>query len=278
MKKILKRIRFMHIKGLNKARAAVKLFWLFLSLAVIFGVLAVIMQLFAKPLFGWESTVHRELREIELLSSIRSISINSADIPLEVYTYDGDKIIVEYIGESALIIDEDELELKISRVEDFMLSLYSIDILNYKMTVRLPAETYREIKLTTASGEITARNIHTELLSITSRTGNINLYAIEGLITASTRQGDVYAEFINFADVCSIETDSGSVTVLMPERIEVNLSFFTDTGRLTSDFFRREYHAHEGDLYLKTGVNPLRFTVRTGSADLHFHKRNEIIN
>ena len=274
MKKLLKRIRFMHIKGLNKAGIPIKLLWLFISLTVIFGTLAIVTQLLAAELFGWESTVHRERREIE---SSLYISINSADIPLEVYTHDGDKIIIEYISETTLIVEEDELELKISRVEDFTLSLFSRDVLNYGMVVRLPQQTYREIKLSSASGDISVKNINAELLSITSRSGDISLRETEGLITVSTRQGGVYAEFLNFTDACAIETDSGSIKVLMPERAAVNLTFLTDTGRFTSDFFRSRYHCHEGDLYLASGANPLRFTVRTGSADLDFHKRDEIV-
>jgi hypothetical protein len=264
----------MHIKGLNKAGVPLKLFRLFVSLAAIFGFLALIMQLFAYELFGWSSTVYRERREIE---APQFISVNSADIPLRVYTHSGEKIIIEYIGETALIIDEGENELKISRVEDFTLSLYSTDILNYGMIVRLPAQIYREIKLTSASGDITAENIHAELLSASSRTGNINLRAVEGLIAVSTRQGDVCAEFINFTDACAIETDSGDIKITMPERNAVNLNFLTDAGRLTSDFFRREFNAHEGDLYLAAGENPIRFTVRTSSGNLEFMTRNEVI-
>jgi hypothetical protein len=276
MKKLLKRIRFMHIKGLNKARPAVKLFWLFTSLAVIFGTLALLTQLFANRLFGWESTVYRERREVELSSLY--ISINSANLPLEVYTYDGEKVLVEYIGETKLIILEDELELRIEREEDFTFSLFSSDVLNYGMKVFLPAENYKEIKLASASGDIRAENLCTELLSVTSRSGSVSLYAIEGLITVSTRQGDINAEFISFTEACAIETESGGVHVLMPEAAAVNLTFLTDTGTLTSDFFRRDYYAHEGDLYLITGVNPHRFTVRTGSGSLIFNTRDEAIH
>lgn len=277
MKKLIKRIKFMRIKGLNKAGTAVKLFWLSAILAVISGAMALITQFFAVEHFGWTSTVHRERREIEVPDWAR-ISISSADMPLEVYVHSGDKIIVEYIGESELIIDGDELELRIRRVEDFVFSLFSRDLLNYGMIVRLPERVYREISLTTASGNIYAENIHSELIRVTSRTGNVHLHALEGLVTVSTRQGDINLEFINFTDACSIETESGDVSVLMPERIAVRLDFFTASGLFTSDFFRREYHEHEGDLYLSTGDNSNRFTVRTSSGNLDFHKRNEIIH
>jgi hypothetical protein len=262
------------IKGLSGGRPAVKLLWLFAALAIISGSIALLAQLFAEELFGWTPTVYRERREIDFA---RSISISSADIPLKVYSYSGDKIIVEYIGESALIIEEDELELKISRDENITLSLYNRAMLSYGMTVWLPAETYKELKLTSASGNIHARNIMAEFITINSRTGSINLYGTEGLIAVTTRYGDIRAEFINLTDACALDTERGNVEVVMPARLGVLLNFFTDTGSFTSDFFRRDYDNHKGDLYLSIGANPVRFTVRTGSGNLHFYKRDETV-
>jgi hypothetical protein len=265
------------IKGLSKSSPAVKLFWLFAVLALLSGGAALLTQMFAGELFGWTPTVHRERREVAFTPSI---SINSTDIPLEVYTYDGEVIIVEYIGESALIIEEDEFELRIHRVEDFTISLFSTDILNYGMTVWLPKQSYKAIRLTTASGDIRAENIETELLSVTSRTGNISLCNIEGLLSVSSRYGDVWAEFVNLTDAAAIDTESGRVEIIMPARIDVRLDFLTDRGYFTSDFFRREYDSHQGDLFLSTGpagANLVRFTVRTSSGSLYFYTRDESV-
>ncbi|MCL2019685.1 MAG: DUF4097 domain-containing protein [Oscillospiraceae bacterium] len=264
----------MRIKGLSKGSRAVKLFWLFTALALFSGCAALITHLLAHELFGWSSTVHRERREIELSEQI---SISSADIPLSVYTHNGDKIIVEYKGETALIIEETDLELRIGREEDFALSLFSMDKLNYEMKVWLPEYSYKEIKLTTASGDIYAEKIRAELTAVTSRSGDVSLYGVEGLIAVNTRYGDVNAEFINFTDSCAIDVETGAVSVIMPTRFDVKLDFLTASGLFTSDFFRKEYYLHAGDLYLSTGVNSIRFTVRTVSGNLDFHKRDETV-
>jgi len=264
----------MRIRGLSKGRPAVKLWWLFFLLALISGAMALFTQFFAAELFGWASTVHRERREIEFWESI---SISALDIPLEVYTHKGSQIIVEYIGETALYIEEAEFELRISREEDFTLSLFTADKLNYKMTVWLPEKVYKEIELKTSSGDIYAENIKTEFINVTSRSGNVHLYGIDGLIAVSTRFGDVEAEFIKFTDSCAIDTETGAVNVIMPARFGVRLDFLTDSGSFTSDFFRKEYHEHSGDLYLSAGDNPLRFTVRTISGNLVFITREEEI-
>jgi hypothetical protein len=178
------------IKGLSKEDRAVKLMWLSALLALVCGLIALVSQHFAAELFGWSSTVYRERHE---LTPNRHITINSADIPLEVYTYDGDTVIVEYIGETPLIIIDDELELRISRVEDFTLSLFSLDRLNYKMQIWLPGdyfEHYDEIRLFSASGDIYAENIRTLSLTATSRNGNVTLVGIEGEIAVDTRFGE----------------------------------------------------------------------------------------
>jgi hypothetical protein len=265
--------RFFRVKGLSKNNHAGKLLWISVSLAVICGSLAVVTQLFAEELFGWNSTVHRERAALE---PNRFISINSADMPLEVYTYDGDKVIIEYIGETELVIIEDELELKISRIEDFTLSLFSTDKFNYKMTVWLPNENhmlYDEIKLTSASGNLSARNIRADFIYATSRNGNINFHGAEGEIIIATRTGDVRLEFINFTDRIKVETDTGNIKVLMPERYGVKLSYVTESGRFTSDFFSERFNAQAGDVYLNEGANPIEFTVFTDTGELEFYKR-----
>ena len=186
--------RFFKVRGLSRGNAAKKLLWLSLSLALISGTLAIVTQLFAEGLFGWSGTVHREYIE---LTPNRYISVSSADMPLEVYVHDGGMVIVEYIGETELFILEDELELKIGRVEDFTLSLFSRDRFNYKMRVGLPGnyyEYYKEIYLTSASGNISAEGLKTEILIITSRNGDITVRGIEGEIIADTRFGVLEVE------------------------------------------------------------------------------------
>jgi DUF4097 and DUF4098 domain-containing protein YvlB len=110
-------------------------------------------------------------------------------MPLDVRVHGGGRIIVEYIGETALLIDEDELELKISREEDFALSLFSRNKLSYKMTVYLPDIQYEEIKLSSASGDIFIENVRSHILSATSRSGNIKTDNVEAVLDLNTRFG-----------------------------------------------------------------------------------------
>ncbi|MCL2077151.1 MAG: DUF4097 domain-containing protein [Oscillospiraceae bacterium] len=263
-----------NIKIRDGKSRAVMLLWLFILLSFIFGGAALVSQHLAVHTFGWTSTVYRERREIV---SELYLSINSADIPLEVYTYDGAEIIIEYTGADALVIERDEYGLKIGRDEDFKLSLFSRDKLNYKMQVWLPDVNYREIRLMSASGDISARNVRADSLIVTSRLGDISLFAPEGITDAVTLRGSVYVEFIDFNAPFFIETDSGDVRIIMSENEShgVKLDFLTYRGRFTSDFFRREYDGHQGDLYLSTGENPIQFTVNTITGNLDFHKRTE---
>jgi len=267
-------MRIKRIKGLPGENRAVILVWLFPALALISAGAALVSQYLAAQVFGWTSTVYRERREFAL---VEYISLSSADIPLEVYVWDGDKIILDYVGETGLVIDEGEFELKISRDEDFAFSLFSSDALNYKMRVWLPNVTYRDIKLVTASGDISADSVKTGILTATSRAGDINLYGVDGIIALNTRYGNISAEFTEFKYICGTETETGNISVLMPEDSGVKLDFLTDSGRFSSDFFLREYRNYQGDLYLSEGSSPVRFTVRTSTGNLDFCKVIEYI-
>ena len=249
----MKRFFKFRIKGMSKGSHAVKFLWLTVSLALICGSMAFLTQHSAEELFGWTSTVHRERVE---LAPNRHISISSADIPLEVYTHDGTQIIVEYVGETALIIYEDELEIKISREEDFTLSLFSLDKFNYKMRVWLPSYShtqYEEIKLISASGSIYAENIKSASISATSRSGNVEFSGTEGEVIINTR--------------------TGNVKVFMPFTYETDLSYMTESGLFSSDFFGTHYSAEQGGIYISSGENPERFTVLTDTGNLEFNRK-----
>jgi hypothetical protein len=244
--------RFFRVRGLEKGRAAVKLFWVTAAFALACAVLAVITQFFAAELFKWSSSVHREHLELE---PNRYLSINSADMKLEVYTHDGDKIIVDYIGETELLIEEDELELKISRVEDFALSLFSRDKFNYILRVGLPAGNiirFESIKLYSASGDISAERIRAGEFYVTSRSGNISLTSITADVTVNVRSSDV--------------------VILQPDWNGIALDFFTNSGVFCSDFFDEPYAAHEGDIHLQRGGEALLFAVHTDTGNLTFNE------
>ena len=193
MKSTGKLFRF-RVRRQRKEDRAVYFFWAAVSAAIICGGAAVILQVFAL-IGGWEPTVHRERLEFDFT---QYISVSSADIPLEVFTYNGDKIIVEYAGETALIVQQDALELTIRRDEAAAFSFFSGDMLNYRLQVFLPDMLYRDIKLSSSAGTITAGNVRATLFNVNSRTGAVN--------------------------------------ISVPESFEVRLSFITETGKMLSEF------------------------------------------
>jgi len=242
------------------------------------GSAAVITQFFAAELFNWQSTVYRERRIIEAADIV---SIHSADMNLEIYSHSGSQIIIDYIGETALLTEKSDFEVRIGKDEDFSFSLFSLDRFNYNMRVGLPVREYKELRLTSASGNISAERVHAGQITVTSRSGNVTLFSVSGFIDINTRFGDVNTEFVSFADACRIDTETGSVTVVMPDVAGVDLSFFTQSGSFSSDFFGEaflEAARFQEDLYLSSGVNHKMFTVRTNTGNLVFYKRIEFID
>ncbi|MCL1903005.1 MAG: DUF4097 domain-containing protein [Oscillospiraceae bacterium] len=131
-----------------------KLLFILIGVSLISGVLALAVQL----LFG-ESSVYRGEIYIELNPDIRPIvNINTAGIPVEVLTWDGDSIKAVCVSELPLIIEESEefgREVTINQDDGFAVSIFTPDLFRYRLTVFLPRITdYKEINVSTNSGDI----------------------------------------------------------------------------------------------------------------------------
>lgn len=252
-------------KGISRLSRPGMLFVLFAAAAVVSGTGAAVLQIFSAELFGWESTVYREEYSLPFKSYL---NFNVTNIPVYFDIYDGDEIKILYSNETALLIEENEYSYTISQDADFAFSLYSLDFLDYSATVLLPDRVYREVTVTSASGDIEFLRVYARSLDITSRSGNIKVTEAVGNMRLKTVYGSIDAEFISFDDSCLLESESGNITVAMPENRLVWLEFLTETGSFTSDFFNEEYKNRKGDFFKANHENAKKLSVSTKSGDL----------
>lgn len=241
----------------------------FIIAALLSGIGAVIFQLLAVKLFGWQSTVHRE--EINLPFKAY-LNINVTNIPLKVDIYDGEEIKISYINETAVFVEENEYSYTINQDADFALSLFSLDVLNYHIEILLPDKIYREVQITSASGNVEFLNTYTKSLDITSRSGDITVNYAVGNIRLKNASGNIAVQFTDYNEISSLENRSGNITVEMPSGRAVWLEFLTETGVFTSDFFRKEYKDIKGDIFLASKENAKKLSVNTTSGNLSFMK------
>lgn len=251
--------------GFNRFSTAGKLLMLFAAAAAVSGMGALTIQFFAADLFGWESTVYREEYSLPFKSYL---NINVTNIPLYIDIYDGDEIKISYKNETALLIEENEYSYTISQDADFAFSLFSLDFLDYSATILLPDRVYREVVITSASGNVEFLRAYARSLDITSRSGSITVTEAVGNMRLKTVYGNIDADFISFGENCLLESESGDITVKMPGDRLVWLEFLTENGSFTSDFFKNEYKNRRGDFFMANSESAKKLSVCTKSGNL----------
>ncbi|MCL2086411.1 MAG: DUF4097 domain-containing protein [Oscillospiraceae bacterium] len=244
---------------------------IFLSvLALASLILTIVTQYIAVAFFGFESSVYRLEEKIDFK---KYVNIEVTNIPLFVDVYNGDVIKITYISETDLITEETSYGVTIKQDPDFSFSLFSKEQLNYHMRVLLPDRIYNNVTIISTSGEVTMGYIYTNELNVSGRSGNLNISDTGGRLNVNTVSADINISFLEFNEMVFIETLSGDVNILMPHNKQPKLTFLTQSGAFTSDFFRFSYNKNKGNNYSVMGDNPIKFQVITKSGDLEFMKK-----
>jgi hypothetical protein len=201
-------------------------------------------------------SMHQLSRNIPPHSYLR---ISMTYLPVTLTVYDGDEIIIDYIGETALTVEETyDYEWSVKQAEDFALSLFAPEMFGYGLTVKIPRQEYRDISISTGSGDVTVDGLIAHALTVTTRDGDIHLSDTRANTSVITRSGDIDAVFgDNIRDV------------------GYQLMFDSNSGRLTTDFFRKALDDAAGDVLIAFGDEPLRFDAVTDSGDVTFMRGRE---
>lgn len=206
----------------------------FLAAAVFCGAMCALTQWLAVR-DGFESTVVTESFEAE---KARYITISTTNLDFEIKPYDGEKIKIQYVNDSHVIIEQqDENYLRLRQDDSFTFTLLAKEQFGYKMTVWLPEYDYREVHLTSSSGAVTVDFTSAEYTGITTRSGDITVKEACEKLAVETDSGDIYCNYLAFVTAGNFTTDSGDVEIYMPDFSGVTLEFETVCGAAESDLF-----------------------------------------
>lgn len=196
--------------------------------------------------------------------NIKWISIQTDSADMKIIPYEGDKISVSVSGEMSKKLNE-QYRLNIIENGDKLEILYlpegnKLGILlgsekDVDVTVSLPNKVYRELMISSASGDIDSKGIKAENLGIESSSGEVILQdsQLEGNLIIQSTSGDVLLEQnkineftiesssgkVDFVDVTSnngqIQTVSGKVIVVLQEAMN-DLHIKTTSGDIDTSF------------------------------------------
>lgn len=183
---------------------------------------------------GFEGTVTRDRL---VFNNAKYLYISTSSLDFELRYHTGDGIVVEYVNDTPMLTEETDVNyLRLVQDDAFTVSLFAREQFNYRMTVWLPENDYREFYLDSGSGSI----------------------ALYGALPQ-------YAE---------LRTRSGDVTVTLPDVTGTRMVFETRSGWIESGFMglsKRFYGSAElenegeltGSLYVSTVSGGLIFEVNS---------------
>lgn len=213
--------------------------FLFISLIISLSalVIAVLAQI-VSVMCGFESTVAKDRL---VFQNAKYLNISTSGLDYELRFHKGDGILVEYINDTPIIVEQTDVNyLKLVQDDSFTLSLFALDQFNYKMTVWLPENDYREFYLDSGSGDIYISETLSEYTEIHTRNGNITINGATEKISAYTDKGNISCNYNVFANAGSFETKSGNIDIRIPDFSGVILQFRTENGYLDSSLLGLE--------------------------------------
>lgn len=181
---------------------------------------------------GFESTVVRDRLVFE---NAKYLNISTSSLDYELRFHEGNGILVEYVNDTPMIVEQSDVNyLKLVQDDAFTLSLFAKEQFDYKMTVWLPENDYREFYLDSGSGNITLSGTLSDYTDLRTRSGNIKVTEACEKLSAYSIYGDISCFYSNFANAGTFETQSGDIDIRVPADSGINLEFRTEGGYLES--------------------------------------------
>lgn len=240
-----------------------------LILSAAFLVFAAGTQLIVSSL-GFEGTV---IRKSICFENTKYLRISTSGLDFQLKFYEGDEILIEYVNDSDIIVQQaDGNYLKLVQDDSFTLSLFAADQFDYHMTVWLPENDYREFYLSSGTGAITLDDTQSRFTEIHTRSGLVTINGASRELSVTSYDGDINCEYIAFVTRGTFTSESGNVSVSMPDYSGVALDFETETGWIDSeitDFDGKLYASIETEREAPLTAN-LYVTTKSGGFSLNF--------
>lgn len=231
----------------------------------------------------------RVLRTTDIdLSSIKDVEANLTYGNLNLYSYDGDKIVI--IEKYNRDLDEDEL-LDINQDDDslsikqpFHFEFFDIfGSINKRVVidVKIPDTIYNEIKLKATSGNIKVENVNADRFNVKITSGNIDASNVNAddlnvnmtsgnanfdgtfpIVKTDITSGNIRLNTDVAPSNLSVDVTSGDVSITIPDN-----EGFTLSEKKTSGTFRSDFKLDDFNVY-RNGKNKYKIKMTSGTVKL----------
>lgn len=158
------------------------------------------------------------------------INVNVLRMDVTVIPYDGERIRVAYTNDLPLNIERGDNSLSICESDDFVISLFWSSGADCMLYLYLPRRIYRDIAISTGGGNVTIGGVDSELISISTKGGNIFSENTVALSRFETSSGEISVDFAQVVEETTVVSRSGNVRLIFPKGSSVALDYETVTG------------------------------------------------
>ena len=170
------------------------------------------------------------------------IDLELLRLDVNIEPYDGDEIRVCYYNDLPLDVELGDNRLSISESDRFVISLFAGSGANFGLEIYLPRESYREISVSTASGNVEVGRVDSGKLSIVTESGNITCRDTVSLCNLTTTEGFISADFEAVINGGELLSRRGNAEIFIPERKSIAVDFETEKGECVTDLYSGQLH------------------------------------
>lgn len=191
-------------------------------------------------------------------------------LDVEFIPYDGEEITVEYKNDRPLEMEVGDNKLSITESADFVVSLFPGKQSEFGLKLYLPRSAYRDITVSTATGNITVTDIDCQTLSAVTESGNMELRGLNCLARLVSTSGDINADIGVIVDGSDILNRHGNIYLNVPPDSSVAVDFKTKDGECSTDLISGKI---DGDFLYSFNGGKKQISVTAEHGTLFFEER-----
>ena len=219
--------------------------------------------------FLFRNAEHDPIQEDEMtLPLCEYIDIDLLRLDVDIIPYDEEKIRISYKNDVPLDIEVGDNRISITESDEFVISIFAGSTAEYGLYMYLPREIYREISVTTGTGNVNVGRVDSERLSIITGSGDISCRDTVSLTYLTTTTGFISLDFETVAAETTLLSRAGDAEIILPPNSSVAMDFETDTGECVTDLISGNiygsfmYSFNGGDKLIHATVEKGTLTVR----------------
>lgn len=196
------------------------------------------------------------------------IEIDLQSLDVTIIPSDEDEIRVSYKNDLPLDFGFGDNSLSITESKDFVVSLFAGSESEFGLYLFLPKRSYREVSVTTGTGDVRIGRVDSGQLNILTETGDIDCEDMVSLCRLTTTSGFISVNFEAVMSGTEILSRRGSAKMTIPSDDSITVDFRTEEGECVTDLWAGQFYGSH--MYSLNGGGKLIYaTVERGTLTIN---------